>query len=193
MTDKSQLSIGITDIGIAEALARYSLNVPPNQRRYAWDEEYVEQLFHDLTKAFGESKPIYFLGTIVLTEGAKGSREVADGQQRLATTAILLAAIRDYLVELGDKQGAEHYQSELLVKYDPPTGQFKPRIRLNTEDDQYFFEMVLSPPDKRTSEATGQYLSNDRIKNAAVKASEHVRNITAGLSPKDRPARLYEW
>jgi hypothetical protein len=191
MPDQSNLSIVVNNIGIAEALAQWSLVVPPNQRRYAWDEDYVEQLFQDLTKAF--SQPIYFLGTIVLTEGSKGTREVADGQQRLATTAILVAAIRDYLVELGDEKAAEHYQSELLSKYDPPSGQYRPRIRLNSEDDQYFNDMVLAPPGERNSDATKQYLSNERIKLAAAKAREHVRIITAGLAVRDRPARLYEW
>jgi hypothetical protein len=193
MTDQSKLPIDISRLGIAEALARWSLVVPPNQRRYAWDEEYVIQLYQDLAKAFDQSKPIYFLGTVVLTEGAKGSREVADGQQRLATTAILLAAIRDYLIELGDDQGADHYQSELLLKYDPPSGEFRPRIRLNTEDDQYFKDVVLLPPDQRKADGASNYLSNDRIQTAAEKAHEHVRNITAALSPKDKPARLYEW
>lgn len=193
MTDQSKLSIGIDDIGIAEALARWSLVVPPNQRRYAWDEEYVEQLFHDLTKAFDERKPIYFLGTIVLTEGAKGTREVADGQQRLATTAILLAAMRDYLFELGDDQGARHYQTELLLKYDPPSGTHKSRIRLNTEDDQYFADRVLLPPDERKLDSASQFHSNDRIEAAAKAAHDHVRNITAALSPKDRANRIYEW
>lgn len=193
MTDQSKLSIGIDDIGIGEALARWSLVVPPNQRRYEWDEEYVEQLFHDLTKAFDERKPIYFLGTIVLTEGAKGTREVADGQQRLATTAILLAAMRDYLFELGDDQGASHYQSELLLKYDPPSGSHKSRIRLNTEDDQYFTDEVLLPPDERKADSTSQYHSNERIRTAAEKARDHVRIITAGLSPNDRAGRIYEW
>jgi uncharacterized protein DUF262/uncharacterized protein DUF1524 len=193
MTDQSKLSIGIDDIGIAEALARWSLVVPPNQRRYAWDEEYVEQLFHDLTKAFDERKPIYFLGTIVLTEGTKGTREVADGQQRLATTAILLAAMRDYLFELGDDQGASHYQSELLLKYDPPSGTHKSRIRLNTEDDQYFTDRVLLPPEERKADSASQYHSNERIETAAGKARDHVKNITAALSPNDRAGRIYEW
>lgn len=191
MSDKSKLSIGITDIGIADALARWQLGVPTNQRRYAWDDEYVEQLFHDLAKAFGK-KPIYFLGTIVLTEGPKGLREVADGQQRLATTTILLSAIRDYLIELGDQAGADQYQSDYLLKYDPPSGQYKPRIRLNVEDDQFFYNTVLLPPAQRQGSAS-QYRSNDRINMAAAKAKDHVRNITAGLAPKDRAGRLYEW
>jgi hypothetical protein len=193
MVDQSKLPIDINRLGIAEALARTPLVVPPNQRRYAWDEEYVIQLYQDLAKAFDQNKPIYFLGTIVLTEGAKGSREVADGQQRLATTAILLAAIRDYLIELGDQQGADTYQAEFLIKYDPPSGEFKPRLRLNTEDDQYFKDMVLLPPSERKSDSARPYLSNDRIKTAAQKAYDHVRNITAAIATKDKPARLYEW
>ncbi len=179
MIDQAKLPIGITDVGIAEALTRWQLTVPLNQRRYAWDEEYVEELFHDLTKAFENGKPIYFLGTIVLTEGAKGAREVADGQQRLATTAILLAAIRDYLLELDDNQGANQYQSDFLIKYDPPSGEFRPRIRLNTEDDQYFLNTVLLPPNQRPADAAKKFKSNERITAAALKAAEHVRNIMA--------------
>jgi len=192
VNDQSKLSIGITDVGIAAALARWQLTVPLNQRRYAWEEIYVEQLFHDLTKAIDNSKPIYFLGTIVLTEGPKGVREVADGQQRLATTAILLSAIRDYLLELGDDAGASQYQSEFLIKYDPPSGESRPRIRLNVEDDQYFLDTVLLPPKDRPH-ASSQFKSNERIREAAIKAREHVRNVTAGLPIKDKPARLYDW
>jgi hypothetical protein len=191
--DQAKLPIGITDVGIAEALTRWQLNVPLNQRRYAWDEEYVEQLFHDLTNAYDNGKPIYFLGTIVLTEGARGAREVADGQQRLATTAMLLAAIRDYLFELGDEAGANQYQSDFLIKYDPPSGESRPRIRLNTEDDQFFLNTVLLPPKKRPPDAGSKFRSNDRITAAAQKAAEHVRNITAALPIKDRPNKLYAW
>jgi hypothetical protein len=193
VSDTSKLSIGITELGIADALTRWQLGVPLNQRRYAWDEEYVEQLFHDLTKAFDENKPIYFLGTIVLTEGPRGLREVADGQQRLATTTILLAAIRDFLIELGDEPGAAQYQSDFLLKYDPPSGQYKPRIRLNVEDDHFFLNTVLLPPGQRQLDSTSQYRSNDRIKTAAQKAREHVRNITVALATADKPKRLYDW
>jgi uncharacterized protein with ParB-like and HNH nuclease domain len=110
------LSIEINNVGIADALMRWELTVPVNQRRYEWDEEYVEQLFQDPTKAFVGSRSIYFLGTIVLTEGLKGNREVADGQQRLATTAILLSAIRDYLLELGDSPDADQFFKALNDK-----------------------------------------------------------------------------
>ena len=48
----------------------------------------------------GDIKKSYFLGTIVLTTAQDDAMEVIDGQQRLATTTILIAAIRDYLLSI---------------------------------------------------------------------------------------------
>ena len=67
----------------------------------------VKTLLADLFRAFDGSQEVYFLGTIVLTQGHK-QWEVADGQQRLANTSILIAAVRDYLMELGDVAGAQN-------------------------------------------------------------------------------------
>jgi Protein of unknown function (DUF1524) len=94
---------------------------------------------------------------------------------------------------LGDTAGANQYQSDYLIKYDPPSGQYKPRLRLNVEDDQYFFNSILLAPEQRESDLESKFKSNDRVRAAATKARDHVRNITAALPKKDRPARLYEW
>jgi uncharacterized protein with ParB-like and HNH nuclease domain len=40
----------------------------------------------------------YLLGTVVFTSTNDDGLEVIDGQQRLATTTVLIAAIRDFLV-----------------------------------------------------------------------------------------------
>src|SRR5437870_5659533 len=88
--------------GIGKALKnRGRLKVPVNQREYKWEQKHVEELFHDFTKAISSSGTSYFLGTIVLTGRDEEVPEVVDGQQRLATITILLAAIRDYLVQRG--------------------------------------------------------------------------------------------
>jgi len=92
----TQGDIEFDHIGIGTALLRHRFVVPLNQREYSWEQEHVLDLFHDLAKAINEAKSSYFLGTIVLTPGHGGVTEVADGQQRLATTTILLGAIRDY-------------------------------------------------------------------------------------------------
>lgn len=191
--EPSKIGLTINDVGIADALSRWQLAVPLNQRPYAWQDDPVETLFHDLTKAFDNSQPIYFLGTIVLTEAPKGIREVADGQQRLATISILVAAIRDFLIELGDEQGALQYQSEFLIKYDPPSGQYRAKLNLNVQDNQYFFNNILLSPKERSKDSKQIFSSNERLQSAALKAREHVRNITAALPEKDKTKRLYEW
>ena len=63
--------------------------VPPNQRSYAWEAPHVQTLLEDLSGTISADGAPYFLGTVVLTQGADGRLEVADGQQRLATTSIL--------------------------------------------------------------------------------------------------------
>lgn len=81
------------------------LVVPLFQRPYVWDEdEQWAPLWDDVVAAFdrrqGGETPPHFLGAIVLEQkrGALGSlevREVIDGQQRLTTLQILIAALRD--------------------------------------------------------------------------------------------------
>src|SRR6201989_1476031 len=91
--------IDFEHLGIGTVLSRYRLLVPPNQREYKWTKDYVLELLHDFSNALRRNTSSYFLGTIVLTGGDGGTWQVADGQQRLATTTVLLAAIRDYLYE----------------------------------------------------------------------------------------------
>jgi uncharacterized protein with ParB-like and HNH nuclease domain len=59
-------SAGITHehVGIGEALSRYRLKVPLNQREYAWEEKQVTELFQDFSSAIGSNKKAYFLGTL---------------------------------------------------------------------------------------------------------------------------------
>ena len=85
--------------GLARVLKDNHLKVPPNQREYSWEADHVSAMLKDLGNAFEEGDE-YFLGTIVTIRHRDSDHlEVVDGQQRLATTAIILAAVRDYLVD----------------------------------------------------------------------------------------------
>lgn len=74
--------------------------IPSYQRPYSWTVDQVEQLWDDLITWIDgnphsaiDNLPPYFLGSIVLT-GGPAQFEVIDGQQRLTTISILLAAAR---------------------------------------------------------------------------------------------------
>jgi uncharacterized protein with ParB-like and HNH nuclease domain len=187
--------IGFEHRGIGEVLAQNRLAVPLNQREYKWEEEHIVDLFTDFTNAIASGKGSYFLGTIVLTRGEGDIPEVSDGQQRLATTTILLAAIRDYFYRNGDTVRASAIEYEFLKKTDYDTTDIISQLRLNVDDNEFFTKFILSSPDspERKVEPTKQ--SHRKIKTAAEIAARHVRGILEPYGTKDdlKRNRLLEW
>lgn len=115
--------------------------IPSYQRPYAWTVDQASELFDDL-KAFydAEEEEGYFLGSIVLIKSEERPlAEVIDGQQRLTTLTILLAAmacahdeankdeLKDYIVEPGKK----------VEKIEP-----KPRLSLRERDRPFFKKYI---------------------------------------------------
>lgn len=81
--------------------------IPPYQREYSWYTTQWENLFEDLIDADGA----HFLGTIITLDQTTDTLEgnilhVIDGQQRLTTLTLLLAAVysvlKEHIVELDD-------------------------------------------------------------------------------------------
>src|SRR5688500_12738701 len=119
--------------GIGQLLRKGSLEVPPNQRSYAWRSKHVRILFEDLNGALSarDAQDDYFLGTIVLVRTPDSLPVIVDGQQRLATTSILLARMRDAFTHLGRDGTARSLQEAFLGHTDPRTEQPVSRLRLN--------------------------------------------------------------
>ena len=99
MTSLEEMRISLE--GIGHTLSDNLLAVPMYQRSYAWEDQHVNDLFQDVGSAVSNSESEYFLGSIVVTRDAGDRPEVVDGQQRLATTTILLAGIRDWFFSQG--------------------------------------------------------------------------------------------
>ena len=83
--------------------------IPIYQRTYSWTEKQCEQLWNDIIQvAKNKDIPVHFIGSIVYIE--KGLYQVSDvpqllvidGQQRLTTLSLLLAAFGKALEEKGD-------------------------------------------------------------------------------------------
>ncbi|MEQ1902084.1 MAG: DUF262 domain-containing HNH endonuclease family protein [Devosia sp.] len=179
-------------VGIGQLLRSGRLRVPPNQRSYKWEEEHITDLFQDLAKAIdGED---YFLGTIVLTDSAGAIPEVTDGQQRLATTSILLAAIRDFYLGRGETKLAGQLEAEFLSFTEYRTHETVPRLTLNTDDAQFFTESILQPPEQRPEfDLADLSESNRRLANALTLASAHVAKITSQFRETDMESVLARW
>jgi hypothetical protein len=190
------LGINVADAGIAATLNQHLLTVPPNQRSYAWEDSHIQTLFEDLSLAITNNTQTYFLGTVVLTQGGEDRLEVADGQQRLATTSILIAAIRDYLETMGsnERKAAEKYTSEYLLIYDEMSGEHTPKLQLNYEDNNFFLNHILiSAKDKERQKLEPIIPSHQRLYRAGQLAKSHIENVVAQFAKTDKAKTLYNW
>jgi hypothetical protein len=182
--------IAFEQAGLGSVLKQNRLVVPTNQREYAWKEQQVTQLFQDLASAVNEGTD-YFLGTIVTIPRLNGTLEVVDGQQRLATTALLLAAIRDYLQQVDEDYLVESINNEFLTGIDRVERARVPKLRLNIDDNDLFADLIT-----RNSEQplpTAVHASNERLVSAYERAWAHVKNIVAVAERKTHGDFLERW
>lgn len=182
-TSVKQMDINLD--GIGHILSDKRLFVPIYQRSYAWEEKHVMDLFMDIEKAIEGNEKGYFLGSIVvITRETSEKLNVVDGQQRLATVSILIAAIRDYLFDK-QKDLADDICHGFLMKKDRRTREDNPNLVLNESDNDYFIKTILSNPDKR-EEIDAIKESHKKIKKAAELASKFVRKLTnKSINPID--------
>ena len=71
--------------------------IPAYQRAYSWTPQQCDELWHDIGRAAASDSP-HFIGTLLYAEERGGDgdlrrRIVIDGQQRLTTVVLLLAAL----------------------------------------------------------------------------------------------------
>ena len=185
--------IGFEHEGIGTTIARENLTVPLNQREYSWERAHVLALLQDVNGARTEGKPSYFLGSIVLSRTEDGQLEVVDGQQRLATTMIFLAAVRDYLCQHGQRSRADTIRQTYLMTTDLATEENIPRLRLNVDDNDFFVAAILSDLDSVGRKKQPSRDSHRRLLEAFVEAKEYVNGIVTPLAEKQRADALVAW
>lgn len=163
-----------------------------NQRSYAWERENVKELFQDLQEAIAKNESEYFLGSIVVT---RSEGHVVDGQQRLATTVILLAGMRDFLLESKDENRAVDIERDFLFRRDFKSQEVIPRLVLNGRDNDFFKKRILSRPgtSDRAAQPEANRDSHQRLIQAAEVAKERVGLITKPFAANLHAEKLSEW
>ena len=149
--------------GIGHVLADRMLAVPVHQRAYAWTSEQVDDLFKDVSDAIRQNSEEYFLGTLVLTQGESDRQMVIDGQQRLATTCILIGAIRDYFELQGDTERANEIKKKYLSERTIRTLTETPHLVLDEVDNEFFISNVLTSINDPRRKAEPKVPSHERI------------------------------
>lgn len=173
------------------------LRVPAWQRSYSWDTKEVSAFWEDLVN-FSEMNPgntlkrtEYFLGSIVLVERT-GYDEILDGQQRLATATIMLAALRD-VVRPEDEVAASQIDSDFISQNDIKSQNTRYALQLNNYDKEFFRNTIQ----KRTTKPPEAKLASHK---KIAKAYKYLRDEVqarfdekgAGRSGYDEIIRLYE-
>jgi hypothetical protein len=163
---------------LGHILADYLLEVPRFQREFSWDERNVTEYLGDLAEARRKNVD-YFMGTVVFArpEAEDGRRQIVDGQQRLATTAVLLIAVRDLLHEYGRSRQADEVEKRFLRGY-----------VISADDDVE--RLILSAPDIPSytallDHAVERLAEGDLLRKAYVECVDHLRK----LSPTAKDSR----
>ncbi|PRF48962.1 hypothetical protein C6Q04_11085 [Burkholderia multivorans] len=166
MTDPIN-TLEIKSHGLGACLASNFLTVPRYQRAYSWEDDNVGDFLTDVNTSFNNGAAEYFMGSVVI-QGADQKYEVVDGQQRLTTATILVAAVRDYLHEKGQAAIAEDLERQFLLTKDTWQQQIKPRMVLSDYDNAFFVSSILETKGGNVAKPTRE--SHERILRAKAAA-----------------------
>lgn len=146
------------------------IKVPDWQRNYSWTTSQTEVFWKDLV-GFDRRYPDdniegreYFLGSVVLVDN-NVSHLLLDGQQRLATSAILLSVIRDFLARY-NKDAAIRTSSRFLADYDDASQTSIDKLTLNRYDRDFFKREILEMRDKNYTPPLSTIESHELIRRA---------------------------
>ena len=118
----------------------YQLSVPSFQRAYIWKPENILQLISDLEEACKSPETPYFLGSLILVREGDTSFSVIDGQQRLVSLSIIIAALRDLE---HDEEWMRLLDALIVEPGDKLRGiTSQPRLTLRERDAAFFREYV---------------------------------------------------
>ncbi|MEW6539934.1 MAG: DUF262 domain-containing HNH endonuclease family protein [Pseudomonadota bacterium] len=118
----------------------FFFRVPAYQRPFSWDRDNFADLVDDLVGADKSSE--YFLGTLVLHRtDDDGNHDIVDGQQRLTSIAILLAALRDMI----DHEAFKSDLQDKISQKENVVDGIPKKIRIEVRNSAVFDAYVAQP------------------------------------------------
>lgn len=124
--------------------------IPLYQRPYAWRSANWQKLWEDLVDIArhrqNSPEDSHFTGTLVLDASSVTTDLtkflVVDGQQRLTTMSVLLAAIANTWTSLGEKEAAERIQEQVLINRHAKSLDERYRLRPANFDEPVYRSIV---------------------------------------------------
>ena len=152
--------------------------IPLYQRSYSWTERECRQLWDDVLRAGADdSIKVHFIGSIVYIESGVGGIThkapvlVIDGQQRLTTVTLLIAALAGVL---GDSEPLDGFSERKLKNY----------YLVNPEEsDERYYKLILSQTDRDSLKAIVD--GNDMPKEHSIRIHENFELFKKWLTDKN--------
>jgi len=174
------------------------LEVDDYQRTFAWDSQQIQDFFLDLQEATNTGTSHFFGSLILQTEG-NGTAGVVDGQQRLTTTFLTVAALRDAALNLPDDtiqqpgripiRVADIAWNFLIPDNDPTV----PRFWSNKFLRKILLECVLPVPEKQANIPDRDIQLTLRFRKAIRQIRELVRRDVEGFESNEaKLVRIHE-
>jgi len=158
------MNINTTTLNVGDLLRDNRIYVVPLfQRSYAWESEQITDFWMDLIDTANQNED-YFIGSMVFTPHEERNKvKILDGQQRLATFLLFLAALRDVLKHAAIEGSSDWIDeiNRIIFTRDVPTRSKNPKLELNKEDKTFFEKITIEGniPDIK-------YKSHKRLKDA---------------------------
>ena len=179
--------------------------VPRWQRRYSWGQREIERLMEDLiTVATAETDAGHYGGTLLTfpEPGAAGvvtTIRVVDGQQRLTTVSILLAAIAERLGPDGDCDGwtAEIIHTDRLMNRGKAPDKVR-KLRLQGGDEDEYRAVLAGDGDGAGAGAVAQAwrtirrLVAQNDVSSLLRGLQRLRVVSIGLDANEDPQQIFE-
>jgi uncharacterized protein with ParB-like and HNH nuclease domain len=183
--------------------------VPYFQRAYSWRRHQWNTLFDDILELYElQSQSSHFLGSMVLLAEQSTLEEaqihptlLIDGQQRLVTLSLFLAAVRDTTKE-ADKAFSDHIHNTYLTNPDL-TGDAHLKVLTTHQDRQPFITVISEAKEPPPSPIRDAYRTfRDALKEQCDKGvdldrlvqivASQLSFVAITLDPDDNPYRIFE-
>lgn len=160
---------------IGQVLTAGYYKIPRFQRPYSWDQSNVEDFWTDIL----ESPLNYFIGSMVVyPSGSSGDTYgLVDGQQRLTTITILLAALRNELNRVGGNNEATGLQT-MIERVDL---QAQRRFVLQTETSYPYLQAAIQSEPGTARQGAPAGAEEQALKRAFDLFSLRVRGLTDAI------------
>ena len=175
---------------------KFIFEIPKYQREYTWGLKQWEALFDDLT----ENEQGYFLGSIICINSTTDpilapKFEVVDGQQRLTTFSLFLAALYDVLKTYKDnldedqQSDLNQFKKKLVLKNTTDGIRIVPQIQNNNRGDYLGLLSKLGIIPKRDIPKNS---GNRRIEKAFNYFKERILNYISTNNTSEKVQNLFD-